>query len=278
MLKSHMRHLLKISLLSTLLIILFVLPATAGLNDLFGPKEIDEEERAQTIERIENIQEKLKLLQEKLRALERRKTYREAAKRAEETGSAELPNVQINWLGVDETKIDPGEAGVYTYLLFKGNVEDTEAIGMLEDFILTIETLPAAESNTSEANRFILPVEKPQSNISLGRQPYNFKLNEAYLRRLGLQDDTQNGPVLVSMTEPVDPYGIGDMPIFLAVSFGRQAPDRALELAEAWHRYKAITGDALSTISDLFMELIEGAGPTTVVRDREKVLVNLSQQ
>ncbi|HKJ30050.1 MAG TPA: hypothetical protein VKA22_07580, partial [Desulfuromonadales bacterium] len=59
------------ALLTVLILLLTVLPAFAGVNDLFGKKELDETERQETIERIDSIQEKLKLLQDKLRALER---------------------------------------------------------------------------------------------------------------------------------------------------------------------------------------------------------------
>ena len=88
MLKISLPRVRFCAVLTILFIICSALPAAADLDDLFGKKEIDEEERAETIERIESIQEKLKLLQEKLRALERRKSYREAAQKAEELGRA----------------------------------------------------------------------------------------------------------------------------------------------------------------------------------------------
>ena len=261
-------------------LLITIIPATAGLNDLFGKKEVDETERKETIERIDSIQEKLKLLQDKLRVLERRKAAKDAAKRAEEaTGSFPAAPVQVNWQPVDETTTEPGEFGLYTYLLFKGELSDSPAVGMLEDFILTIETLPENDIPAGLANRFLVPVEKPQSMVNLGRQPYDFKLNDAYLRRLELQNNLPNGPILVSMREPLDPYGLGDVPTFLAVSFGHQTPQRALELAKIWHRQeKNATTVADHPISTLFWEVIDGAGPTQVARYQQRILVALPQQ
>ena len=275
MLKHHVRYLFKVSLLLSLFISLFALPATADLNDLlFGKQEIDEEERAETIERIETIQERLKLLQEKLRALERRKSYREAAKERSE----ELPNIQINWSAVDETTINPGEAGVYTYLLYKGELENTVAVGALEDFILTIETLPANTIPVERSNLFVLPVEKQQSSVSLGRRPYDFDLSQSYLRRFNLHDTVPDGPVLVSVVKAIDPYGRDELPTILAVGFGSQEPHRTLELAETWHSFESKAGtEGLESVSPLFWELIEGAGQTTVSRNRQKIQVNLPQ-
>jgi hypothetical protein len=233
-------------LLIGLLLCLTVVPSVAGLNDLFGKKEIDETERKETIERIDSIQEKLKLLQDKLRVLERRKA--------------------------------PGEFGLYTYLLFKGKLSDTSSVGVLEDFILTIETLPENEIPAGLANRFLIPVEKPQSMVSLGRQPYDFKLNDAYLQRLELQDKLPPGPILVSLREPLDPYGIGDIPAFMAVSFGRQTPQRALDLAKIWHQQEknAIPSKG-HPVSELFWELIDGAGTTQVAHYQQRILVALPQ-
>ena len=270
----------RISYFATLIILFItcsVLPATAGLDELFGKKEIDEKERAETIERIENIQEKLKLLQEKLRALERRKSYRDAAQKAEELGSGELPNVQINWSAVDEATINPGEARVYTYLLFKGDISSTSAVGALEDFILTIETLPANTSPAAQSNRFVLPVEEQQSSVSLGRRPYDFDLNKAYLRRFNL-DEAPEGPILVSVAKVVDPYGSDELPALLAVGFGSQEPHRTLELAEAWHTYQGQgASGGLESVSMLFWELIDGAGQTMVSRNNQKIQVTLPQ-
>ena len=53
--------------------------------------------------------------------------------------------LQVNWTPVDETTTSPGEFGLYTYLLFKGETTNNSAVGLLEDFILTIETLPVQE-------------------------------------------------------------------------------------------------------------------------------------
>jgi hypothetical protein len=267
-------------LLTAFILLLSALPAFAGINDLFGKKELDETEREETIERIDSIQGKLKLLQDKLRALERRKATKDAAQKAEQTpGTLSATPVQINWQPVDNSVANPGDFGLYTYLLFKGDLTDSAAIGALEDFILTIETLPANDVPAGLANRFLVPVEKPQSTVNLGRQPYDFKLNESYLRRLALQDNLINGPILVSLSQPLDPYGSDKIPAFLAVSFGRQNPQRALELAKIWHNQEkdAISNKSHPT-SDLFWELIDGAGPTRVVRYQERILVTLPQQ
>ena len=268
------------ALLTVLILLLSVLPAFAGVNDLFGKKELDETERQETIERIDSIQEKLKLLQDKLRALERRKAAKTAAQKSEQSaGVLSATPVQINWQPIDDSVTNPGEFGLYTYLLFKGDLSDSSAVGALEDFILTIETLPENDIPAGLANRFLVPVEKPQSTINLGRQPYDFKLNEAYLSRLALQDQLSNGPILVSLRQPLDPYGTGQSPAFLAVSFGRQNPQRALELAKIWQNQEkdAISNKSHPT-SDLFWELIDGAGPTQVVRYQEHILLVLPQQ
>lgn len=266
-------------LFTTLILLLSALPAFAGINDLFVKKELDETERQETIERIDSIQEKLKLLQDKLRALERRKAAKSAAQKSEQAaGALSATPVQINWQPIDDSVTNPGEYGLYTYLLFKGDLSDSSAVGALEDFILTIETLPENDIPEGLANRFLVPVEKPQSTISLGRQPYDFKLNKAYLSRLALQDQLSNGPILVSLRQPLDPYATGQSPAFLAVSFGRQNPQRALELAKIWHSQEK---DALSNkshpTSDLFWQLIDGAGPTQVVRYQEHILLVLPQ-
>lgn len=268
------------ALLTVLILLLTVLPAFAGVNDLFGKKELDETERQETIERIDSIQEKLKLLQDKLRALERRKAARTAAQKSEQSaGVLSATPVQINWQPIDDSVTNPGEFGLYTYLLFKGDLSDSSAVGALEDFILTIETLPENDIPAGLANRFLVPVEKPQSTINLGRQPYDFKLNQAYLSRLALQDQLSNGPILVSLRQPLDPYGTGQSPAFLAVSFGRQNPQRALELAKIWQNQEkdAISNKSHPT-SDLFWELIDGAGPVQVVRYQEHILLVLPQQ
>lgn len=266
--------------LSGLCLLLTIIPATAGLNDLFGKTKVDETERKETIERIDSIQEKLKLLQDKLRVLERRKATKEAVQRADgATGSIPAIPAQVNWQPVDETTTNPGEFGLYTYLLFKGELSDSPAVGTLEDFILTIETLPENDIPAGLANRFLVPVEKPQSMVNLGRHPYDFKLNEAYLRRLELQDNLPNGPVLVSMRQPLDPYGLDDVPTFLAVSFGHQTPQRALELAKIWHQQEKDTVSVEShPVSGLFWALIDGAGPIQVARYQQRILLVLPQQ
>lgn len=267
-------------LMTGLFLLITILPATAGLSDLLGKKELDETERQETIERIDSIQEKLKLLQDKLRALERRKAAKETALKADQvSGSIPAAPVQINWQPIDVETTNPGEFGLYTYLLFKGEMLDNAAVGTLEDFILTIETLPENDIPSGLGNRFLVPVEKPQSMVSLGRQPYDFKLNKVYLDRLQLQDNLPDGPVLVSMRQSLDPFSQDALPAFLAVSVGRQTPQRALELAKIWHSQEK---DAITVkdhpVSALFWEVIDGAGPTQVVRYQQRTLVALPQQ
>lgn len=263
-----------------IMIVLFTLPTlatAANLGDLFGKKELDEAEREETIERIQSIQEKLELLQDKLRALERRKAAKEAARRAEEAqGAISATPVQINWSAVDETTTDPGEFGIYTYLLFNGELSNSAAVGVLEDFILTIETLPQNDIPPVLANRFLVPVEKPQSLVSLGRQPYDFKLNETYLRRLGIPADLPDGPILVSMSQPLDPYAVDDVPPYLAVSLGQQTPERAAELARIWDQQEkdAVTNPE-HPVAGLFWQVIDGAGPTEVRRNQQRITVSL---
>ncbi len=253
-------------------------PALALLENLLGKPEVNEAERRETIERIEGIQEKLQLLQEKLKALERRKA---ASKAAELAGSGKLPvdPVHINWTPVDATTIAPGDFGHYTYLLFMGEMTDAAAIGALEDFILTIETLPASDIPATLGNRFLVPVEKPQSTVNLGRQPYDFTLNDAYLRRLGLGSDLAKGPVLVTADQPIDPYGVGAVPAFLAVGLGRQTPQQALALAKIWHRQeKEAIAPSGHPSSALFWQLLEGSGPVQVERSGGHLQVLLPQR
>ncbi len=272
-----------LTLRALLIILLFtvcVQPVTTlafELDDLLGKQELDETERQEAIERMQVIQEKLKLLQEKLKALERRKAARETT----ETGQAATAESvqaggQVNWLPVDETATDPGEFGLYTYLLFSGSVTDTAAIGSLEDFILTIETLPASDRPPALSNRFLVPLETAQSIVALARRPYDFKLNAAYLRRLDLTGDLPLGPILISTSEPVDPFGNTKLPPFLAVSFGQQPPERAHELALLWHRQEVGTVEpAPEPVRTLFWEVIDGAGPVRVEHQHQRIMVTL---
>lgn len=268
-------HRLILSLI--MLLILIGNSFALDLNNLFEPKEVDENERKETIERIEGIQDKLQLLQEKLRVLERRKAAKKAAERAAIAGEAKLAGpAQVNWLPIDETVDNPGDFGIYTYLLYQGTIEDTESIGALEDFILTIETLPKNDLPESLANRFLIPVEKPQSSVNLGRQPYDFRLNQAYLSRLGLKADMASGPILVSLSQPLDPYGITEAPPFLAVSLGYQGAQKSLKLAKAWHsREKDAMISDERAVKELFWKLIDGAGPVKVERNGDRMVVEL---
>ncbi|MBW2477558.1 MAG: hypothetical protein JRE16_06860 [Deltaproteobacteria bacterium] len=242
-------------------------------------KELDEKERQETIERIEDVQNKLKLLQEKLKALERRKAAEQAAQRAATAGET-IPQtpVQVNWLPIEDTVNYPGDFGIYTYLLFVGNSEDVSAVTALEELILTIETLPTNNNPESLSNRFLIPVEKPQSMVDLGRQPYDYKLNNAYLDRLQLRDSLPKGPILVSLQSPLDPYAAGDLPGFLAVSIGQQKPQKALQLAKVWHnqetgRLQAAEGHPMAS---LFWDLLAEAGSGQVTRFDQRLLMELT--
>jgi hypothetical protein len=165
---------------------------------------------------------------------------------------------------------------LYTYLLFKGDISNSDAVGILEDFILTIETLPGNDIPPVLGNRFLVPVEKPQSLVSLGRQPYDFKLNDTYLRRLGLGAELPNGPILVSMRAPIDPYAADDIPPYLAVSLGHQTPERAAELARTWNQQeKDPVAVAEHPVSGLFWKVIDGVGPTRVERNQQRITVSL---
>jgi len=273
--KTWLRQPLVLSII--FLFSLTTLTNAATLGDMFGKQEVDEAEREETIERIQSIQEKLELLQDKLRALERRKAAKQAAQRADQAKDViSATPIQINWTPVDETTTNPGEFGMYTYLLFKGELSNSAAVGILEDFILTIETLPENDIPPVLANRFLVPVEKPQSLVSLGRQPYDFKLNETYLKRLGVPGDLPNGPILVSMREPIDPYADDDVPLYLAVSLGHQTPERAAELVRTWNQQeKNPVADAEHSVSKLFWQIIDGAGPTMVQRNQKRITVSL---
>ncbi|MEJ2470145.1 MAG: hypothetical protein P8Y91_08100 [Desulfuromonadales bacterium] len=268
------------ALLILLLVMVCIQPVTTlafELDDLLGKQELDETERQEAIERMQVIQEKLKLLQEKLKALERRKAGRETTATGQAaTAESAQAGGQINWLPVDETATDPGAFGLYTYLLFSGSVTDTAAIGSLEDFILTIETLPASDRPPALSNRFLVPVETAQSIVALARRPYDFKLNAAYLRRLDLTGDLPLGPILISTAEPVDPFGNTELPPFLAVSFGQQSPERAHELARLWHRQEVGTvKSAPGPVKTLFWQVIDGTGPVRVEHQHQRILVTL---
>jgi hypothetical protein len=265
-----------------LLIIICLITASPALA-LFGigeSKEMDEKERQETIERIEDVQQKLKLLQDKLKALERRKAAKEAAKRADQAGETtpEGP-LTVNWLPVDSTVTNPGDFGLYTYLLFNGSMEDTPAVGSLEDLILTLETLPPCEVPEGLANRFLLPVERPQSAVDLGEQPYDFQLSRTYLDRLQLRDSLPKGPILVSLRKPLDPYGQSEVPAFMAVSLGRQKPGRALELAKIWHDWEKEPSEPTGhPVASLFWAVLDESGTSLVTRFDQRLLLELPVQ
>jgi hypothetical protein len=264
-------------LTAALLLAVTTLPAAAlDLSEIFKTKPpLNEEERKETIERIKDVQEKLRLLQDKLRVLEKRKAQ-EAAFRTASGTALEPVAGEINWQAVDQTTTDPGEFGLYTYLLYNGSDSDSAALGGLEDLILTIETLPASQEPPAIGNRFLLPVEPSQSTVALARRPYDFKLSRTYLDRLGLTDFGP-GPVLVSLDQPLDPYGSGEVPAFLAVFIGEQSPQSHLALAKTWHGYEKspLAADG-HPLAELFWKLLDGRGPTRVSREGGRLLLDLS--
>ncbi|MDH3998127.1 MAG: hypothetical protein OET90_04735 [Desulfuromonadales bacterium] len=273
---SHFRRTVA---LICLLLFIVATPSFALLEGLLGggDEKVNEEERQQTIERIESIQQKLKLLQEKLRVMERRKTASDTDQSADTAPGAPL---QTNWVAVDEETTQLDESGLYTYLLFNGELSDADAIGALEDFILTVETLSPNDISPALANRFLVPVEKAQSSVNLGRRPYDFDLNRTYLKRFGLHQQPllATGPILVSLRDPVDPYGEDAPPQHMVVNFGHLEPQRTLELAKLWHTQKKSTLDSDGhAVAALLWQLLDGAGPTQVTRVQQQLLVELTQ-
>ena len=264
---------LRRALVGKFLLVLLLATATPAMAvfGLFEDKPVDEQERIETMEKIQDVQQKLKLLQEKLKVLERRKAAKEAGDQATIPADLLAPT---NWQAIDETTINPGEFGTYTYLLFVGDLEDTAAVGLLEDLILTIETLPAVDIPTNVGNRFLVPVEEPQSMVPLGRQPYNFKLSTAYLKRFGLEL-MDKGPILVTTAVPIDPYATGAMPDFLVVNLRTLTPEKNRTLLDRWHQYEKspaeINGYSLATLS---LELLNGTGATLVDRNDNRVLID----
>ena len=254
-----------------LVLLIPAVPAEAILG-LFEDKVVTEEERAETVERIQEVQEKLRLLQEKLRVLEQRK----AAEEAGETGAVPDQGPEKNWAEVNEALVDPGRYGVYTYILFAGDADDSAAIGILEDLILTIETLPKTAVPTIMQNRFLVPLEQPMSSVDLGRQPYDFDLSQAYLQRFGL-DAVGTKILLVSAPAPVDPYGTADPPPSLAVFPGEQSPTSLKALLEKWHRYAQVSPTAgVHPLGDLFLALLQDAGPARTIFAGERLVINFA--
>ena len=252
------------------LIVLLLAGATQSMAlDLFKKKPVNEKERVETIERIQDVQEKLKLLQDKLRALERRKAAKEGA-----TDGAVAS--ATNWQPVDEATVNPGEYGVYSYLLYSGGFDNPQGVGVLEDLILTIETLPETSVPASMGNRFLVPVEQPQSSINLGRQPYNYKLSSTYLKSLKL-DAFSSGPVLVAAAAPIDPYAIAEQPPVLVVNLAGLAPATAKQLLQRWHLYEtSMIATSGHPMSDLFMTLLQDSGPTSAEVTTDRLLIDFS--
>ncbi len=261
------------ALTTILLAVLLCAPAPPALAilGLFEGQPASEQERLETLERIQDVQEKLQRLQEKLQALERRKATAAQGDDASDPATVAGP---ANWQPLDETVSNPGQFGVYTYLLFHGNLEDTAAVGVLEDLILTIETLPTTTVADRLGNRFLVPVEQPQSSIELGRQPYDFKLSAAYLQRFGL-DLAHKGPVLVSSTKPIDPYGPEVTADFLVVNPGRLNPEATRALLVHWHQYeRSLTPSGGHALAGIFADLLDGAGPTLVERSGNRLRID----
>ena len=253
------------------------LPAFAvDLTEMFKAKPpLIEEERQETLERIREVQEKLMLLQDKLRLLEKRKALEAATAQGSGTQVQAVPG-EGNWQEIDQLHDNPGAFGVYTYLLFAGSETDAASVGSLEDLILTIETLPASTDPPAISNRFLLPVEPQQSMVVLARRPYDFKLARTYLERLGLRS-LPDGPVLVSLNQPLDPFGMELAPPFLAVILGHQEPRRNLALAKVWHGYEKAPLPATGhPMADLFWQVLDGAGPTRVTRNGGQLLIDLA--
>lgn len=238
---------------------------------VFTPKPLPAaDERKETIDQIREAQNRLRLLQDKLRSLEKR--------RAAQAGAlpAETADGEINWQAIDQANLNPGEYGLYTYLLYAGDGTDRSSREDLEDLILTIESLPENQGPAIIGNRFLVPIALRQTTVILARQPYDFNLSRACLEHLGLLG-LPEGPVLVSLNEPLDPFGRKMAPPFLAVAFGRQDPQWVQTLSRLWHGYEKSPLPATGhPLADLFWQLIDGTGPSKITRKGGKLLIDLS--
>lgn len=268
---SRIRSLLVVILLTS------VLPTPAlGLDftQIFTPKPLPAvDERKETIERIRETEGQLKLLRDKLRSLEKRRALDTAA-----AAGADFEAVagEVNWQAIDRTALNPGEFGLYTYLLYAGDGAGHSAREELEDLLQTIEALPEQTGPAIIVNRFLVPIAPQQTTVILARQPYDFKLSRACLERLGLTG-LPEGPVLVSLNEPLDPFGRDMAPPFLAVALGRQDPQWSLMLARIWHGYEKSPLPATGhPLADLFWQLIDGTGSTRITRNGGKLLIDLA--
>ena len=260
------------ALIGALLLVTLPLPALAF--DFFGlfkgkPAPVEDERQA-TIAQIRETQEQLMLLQYKLRSMEIEKAQKGKAQQAQ-TGTGEN-----NLQEVDQLHIKPAVSGIYTYLLFYGEENDAATQGSLEDLIRTIEKLPANANPPAIGNRFVLPVVTQQPPGVLSRRPYDFKLARTYLERLGL-NNLPNGPVLVSLDEPLDPHGQEMAPAFLAVAIGQHELRRNQALIKVWHGYeKPPLSMAEHPMDDLFWQLVDGAGPTRVICNGSRLVIDLT--
>jgi hypothetical protein len=112
--------------------------------------------------------------------------------------------------------------------------------------------------------------------INLGRQPYDFRLNQDYLDKFGITGGLPPGPVLVSSREPVDPYGAGEVPDYIAFGLGKQPPEKSASLAGFWHKQKKeAMVSSEHAVAELFWQLINGIGPVRVIRNNQNVTVAL---
>ncbi|MCM2265211.1 MAG: hypothetical protein NDI73_08455 [Desulfuromonadales bacterium] len=269
---SRIRSLLVVILLTS------VLPTPVlglDLTQIFTPKPLPAgDERKETIERIRETQDRLRLLQDKLRSLEKRRALEAAAQAG--VVESETAAGESNWQAIDQATLKPGEFGLYTYLLYAGNGSDRAAREAMEDLILTIEALPENPEPAIIGNRFLVPTTALQSTVILARRPYDFKLSRSYLERLGLTG-LPDGPVLVSLNEPLDPFGRDMAPPFLAVALGRQDPQWSLMLSRVWHGYEKSPLPATGhPLADLFWQLVDGTGSTNITRNGGKLLIDLA--
>jgi hypothetical protein len=261
-------------------LLMAVTPLPAFAFDFMGifksKPPVVEDERQATIEQIRETQDQLMLLQYKLRTLEKQKAQKEAATHQGKAPQTQYGTGESNWQEIDQSHTKPGVSGIYTYLLYSSEENDTATNRNLEELILTIEKLPVNADPPAIGNRFLRPVVPQQSMVVMARRPYDFKLASTYLERLGLSE-LPDGPVLVSLPEPLDPHGKEPVPPFIAVAFGDQELRRSLALTKVWHGYeKPPLPTADHPLADLFWQLVDGAGPTQVTRNGNRLLIDLT--
>lgn len=264
--------------LPVIILLTAILPAQASGLDFpkgFTAKSLPPaDERRETIERIRETEDQLRLLQGRLRAIEKRRAVETAASSG--TAAPESAAGEVNWQAIDQSNVNPGEFGLYTYLLYAGDGAAHSAREEVEDLLLAIESLPERTEPTGIGNRFLVPIAPRQATVILARQPYDFRLSRACLERLGLVG-LPEGPVLVSLNEPLDPFEREMAPPFLAVALGRQDPQWGPALVRIWHGYEKSPLPATGhPLADLFWQLIDGTGSTNVSRKGGKLLIDLA--